>query len=135
MIFAVQSMSGGTGATTLATNLAWELATIDKKAPPSVCLIDLDLQFGSTSTYLDLTRRDVVFEVLSEAQNMDVEAFKQALQSYDGKLSVFTAPSDILPLDIVGPEEIGALLDFAQSCFDITSWICPPPSCNGPKPC
>jgi len=119
VIFAVQSMAGGTGATTLATNLAWELATIDKKASPSVCLIDLDLQFGSVSTYLDLTRRDVVFEVLSEAQNMDVDAFKQALQSYDGKLSVFTAPSEILPLDIVGPEEVGALLDFAQSCFDI----------------
>ncbi|RFU12517.1 pilus assembly protein CpaE [Rhodobacteraceae bacterium W635] len=117
--FAVQSMAGGTGATTLATNLAWELATIDKKDPPTVCLVDLDLQFGSVSTYLDLTRRDVVFEMLSEAQNMDVDAFKQALQSYDGKLSVFTAPSDILPLDLIGPVEVGALLDFAQSCFDI----------------
>ena len=119
VIFATQSMAGGTGATTLATNLAWELATIDKKNPPSVCLIDLGLQFGSVSTYLDLTRRDVVFEVLSEAQNMDVDAFKQALQSYDGKLSVFTAPGDILPLDLIGPGEVEALLNFAQECFDI----------------
>ena len=60
MLFAVQSMSGGTGATTLAVNLAWELANVDKKKSPTVCLIDLDLQFGSTSTYLDLTRRDVI---------------------------------------------------------------------------
>lgn len=119
VIFAVQSMSGGTGATTMAVNLAWELATVDKKNPPSVCLIDLDLQFGSTSTYLDLTRRDVIFEVLSEAQAMDVDAFKQALQTYDGKLSVFTAPADILPLDLIGPTEVEALLKLAQECFDI----------------
>ena len=119
VLFAVQSMSGGTGATTLAVNLAWELANVDKKKSPTVCLIDLDLQFGSTSTYLDLTRRDVIFEVLSEAQTMDEQAFRQALQTYDGKLSVFTAPADILPLDLIGPEEVEALLKLAQECFDI----------------
>lgn len=119
VIFAVQSMAGGTGATTLAVNLAWELANVDKKNPPSVCLVDLDLQFGSASTYLDLVRRDVIFEVLSEAQNMDVDALKQALQTYDGKLSVFTAPADILPLDLIGPTEVAALLKLAQECFDI----------------
>ena len=119
VVFAVQSLSGGTGATTLAVNLAWELATVDKKNPPSVCLIDLDLQFGSTSTYLDLTRRDVIFEVLSDAQTMDVVAFKQALQTHEGKLSVFTAPADLLPLDLIGPEEVEALLKLAQECFDV----------------
>lgn len=119
VVFAVQSMSGGTGATTLAVNLAWEIANVDKKNPPSVCLIDLDLQFGSTSTYLDLTRRDVIFEVLSDAQTMDVDAFKQALQTYEGKLSVFTSPADILPLDLIGPTEVEALLKLAQECFDV----------------
>ncbi|WP_306047670.1 AAA family ATPase [Nioella sp. MMSF_3534] len=119
VVFAVQSMAGGTGASTLAVNLAWEIATADKKNPPSVCLIDLDLQFGSTSTYLDLTRREVIFEVLSEAQSMDVDAFKQALQTYDGKLSVFTAPADILPLDLIGPTEVEALIKLAQECFDV----------------
>jgi pilus assembly protein CpaE len=119
VVFAVQSMAGGTGASTLAVNLAWEIATADKKNPPSVCLIDLDLQFGSTSTYLDLTRREVIFEVLSEAQSMDVDAFKQALQTYDGKLSVFTAPTDILPLDLIGPTEVEALIKLAQECFDV----------------
>ncbi len=118
-IFGVQSLSGGTGATTLAVNLAWELANIDKKTSPSVCLIDLDLQFGSTSTFLDLPRRDVIFEVLSDAQTMDETAFRQALLTFNDKLSVFTAPSEILPLDIIGPEEVQALLNLAHQCFDI----------------
>lgn len=119
VLFAVQSMAGGTGATTLAVNLAWELANIDKKNPPSVCLLDLDLQFGTTSTYLDLPRREVIFEVLSDAQTMDADAFKQALLSFNQKLSVFTAPAEILPLDIIGPEEVNALLTLARETFDV----------------
>ncbi len=119
VLFAVQSMGGGTGATTFAVNLAWELANVDKKAPPTVCLIDLGLQFGSVATYLDLPRREVVFEVLTDATTMDLPAFKQALQRFDDKMGVFSAPADILPLDIIGPEEVAALIGLAQECADI----------------
>ncbi|QBY01189.1 pilus assembly protein CpaE [Rhodophyticola sp. CCM32] len=118
-IFAVQGLAGGTGATTLAINLAWEMANIDKKKPPSVCLIDFDLQFGSTSTFLDLPRREVIVEVLSDAQGMDVDSFKQALVEYNDKLSVFTAPSEIIPLDMISPEDVEAVLNLATECFDI----------------
>jgi pilus assembly protein CpaE len=118
-LFAVHNLAGGTGATTFSVNLAWELANADKKTPPSVCLLDLDLQFGSVATYLDLPRRDTVLEFLQDAQTMDVDAFRQALVSYSDKLSVFTAPPEIVPLDIMGPEDLEAVLDLAQQCFDI----------------
>jgi pilus assembly protein CpaE len=118
-LFAVHNLAGGTGATTFSVNLAWELANADKKTAPSVCLLDLDLQFGSVATYLDLPRRDTVLEFLQDAQTMDVDAFRQALVSYSDKLSVFTAPPEIVPLDIMGPEDLEAVLDLAQQCFDI----------------
>lgn len=118
-IFAVQALAGGTGASTLAANLAWELANIDKKAQPSVCLMDFDLQNGTLSTYLDLPRRDVVIELLQDAQTMDVDAFKQALLTFQSKMSVFAAPPEIMPLDIIGPEEMDAILNLASECFDI----------------
>ncbi|WP_284261808.1 AAA family ATPase [Roseicyclus amphidinii] len=118
-VFAVQGIAGGTGASTLAVNLAWELANIDKQKSPSVCLLDLDLQAGTVSTFLDLPRRDMVIELLQDARSMDVDAFKQALLGYEGKLSVFPAPPDLLPLDLIGPEEVEALIGFATQCFDI----------------
>ena len=118
-VFAVQGLAGGTGASTLAVNLAWELANIDKDKAPSVCLMDFDLQTGTVSTFLDLPRRDMVIELLQEAQSMDVEAFKQALLGYEGKLSVFPAPPELLPLDLIGPEEVEALITLATQCFDI----------------
>jgi len=118
-LFAVQNLAGGTGATTLSVNLAWELANVDKKKAPSVCLIDFDLQFGSIATYLDLPRREIVLEFLQDAESMDVDAFRQALVAYGDKLAVFTAPPEIVPLDIMGPNELNAILDLAQQCFDI----------------
>jgi len=118
-IFAVQALAGGTGASTLAVNLAWELATIDKRMAPNVCLFDLNLQDSTISAYLDLPRRDAVIELLQEAQDIDAEAFKQALVGFEGRLSVLVAPPEIVPLDIIGPTEVEALLALAAECFDI----------------
>ncbi len=118
-VFAVQNLAGGTGATTFAVNLAWELANADKKNPLTVCLMDFDLQYGSVATYLDLPRRESVVEFLQDAHTMDVDAFKQAMVGYGDKLSVFTAPPEILPLDIMGPAEVEAILNLARQCYDI----------------
>ena len=118
VILPVHGLAGGAGATTFAVNLAWELATIDKNNTPKVCLLDLDFQFGSTSTYLDLPRRDAVYEMLSDIENTDDEAFKQTLLQFNEKISVLTAPADILPLDLVSPAEIEALVKLAQRNFD-----------------
>ena len=119
VILPVHGLAGGTGATTFAVNLAWELANLETEGEPvRVCLVDLDLQFGSASTYLDLPRREAVFELLQDTESMDNESFMQALQVFEEKLHVFTAPNDIIPLDIVGPEDVERILKCAQSNFD-----------------
>ncbi|KUJ80446.1 pilus assembly protein CpaE [Ruegeria marisrubri] len=117
-LFVVQGLAGGVGATTLAVNLAWELATVSDKDAPKVCLLDLDLQYGSVSTYLDLQRRDAVFEMLSETASMDEDVFGQALQTFEDKLQVLTAPADMIPLDIITPEDIQRVIDMARAHFD-----------------
>ena len=118
MILPVQGLSGGTGSSTLAVNLAWELAHVDKAKPPRVCLIDLDFQQGAVATYLDLPRRDAVLEMLQDTESMDSEGFMAALLSFHERLHVLTAPSDMIPLDLLTPEDIARILDTAASNFD-----------------
>ena len=80
VVLPVHGLAGGCGSTTFAVNLAWELATIDVADPPKVCLLDFDLQFGSASTYLDLPRREAIFELYSDMDSMDDVSFGQAFQ-------------------------------------------------------
>ena len=118
VVLPVHGLAGGVGATTFAVNLAWELANISKTDAPRVCLLDLDFQYGASATYLDLPRREVVFEILSDTSSADSESFLQAMTTFNDRLHVFTAPPDMLPLDIVTPEDIGRLIDMAQHNFD-----------------
>jgi pilus assembly protein CpaE len=118
VVLGIQGLAGGVGATTLAVNLAWELANIAKTDNPRVCLLDLDLQMGSVSTYLDLPRREAVYELLSDTEAMDEESFMAALVTFNDKLHVLTAPNDMLPLDLIDNEDVRRLIEMARANFD-----------------
>ena len=118
VVLAMHGLAGGVGSTTFAVNMAWELANIDKKESPRVCLLDFDLQYGSIATYLDLPRREAVFELLSDTESMDDEAFMHALQDYKEKLHVLTAPPEMLPLDLICSEDVNRILAAARANFD-----------------
>ena len=118
VIFPVHGLAGGSGSTTLAVNLAWELANMGGDKPPRVCLLDFDLQTGATSTYLDLPRRDAVLEMMQDTESMDNDVFMQALLSYKDRLHVMTTPSDMVPLDIIDSTDVGRILAAAAGNFD-----------------
>jgi len=117
-ILPVYGLAGGVGSTTFAVNLAWEMALLSHKAGLKVCLLDFDLQFGSVATYLDLPRREAIFELLSDTSAMDAESFKQALLSFNDKMDVLTSPADALPLEIITTEDVDRLLDKATEQYD-----------------
>lgn len=118
VVLPIHGLAGGCGASNFAVNLAWELATMQKTDAPRVCLIDLDFQYGSVATYLDLPRKEAVFDLLSDATSADSDAMLSAMLTFNDKLHVLTAPSDMLPLDIVSPDDIAHLIDMARANFD-----------------
>lgn len=118
VVIPVHGLAGGVGGTTFAVNLAWELATLSKTNPPRVALIDLDLQFGSVATSLDLPRRDQVFDILSDTSSIDSDAFVQSMLTFNDRLHVFTSPSDMLPLDFITPEDVTRIIAMARANFD-----------------
>ncbi len=118
VILPVHGMAGGVGASTFAANLAWELAAIPDSEGTRVCVIDLGLQFGSIATYLDLSRKEAVLEVLTDTAAVDADSLMKSMQTFNDKLYVFTAPADMLPLEMITPEDVGRILDTAQANFD-----------------
>ncbi len=117
-ILPVYGLAGGVGATTVAVNLAWEIAKLNEKTDLKACILDLDLQGGSVSTYLDLPRREAIYELLSDTAAMDEDAFAQAMMSFNDQLDVLTAPADALPLEILTPEDVDNILNMAVAAYD-----------------
>lgn len=110
--------AGGVGASTFIVNLAWEVATSVRKQGRKVALLDFNFQYGSVATYLDVPRREAVYELVSEAASLDQTGLTQALSTYQDKLYVLTAPRDALPLDIVSPSDVSAIINLAREAFD-----------------
>ena len=117
-IVTVYGAAGGVGASTFAVNIAWELAVMTRKQGRKVALLDFNFQYGSIATYLDVPRREAVYELVSEAANLDQTGLTQALSTFQDRLHVLTAPRDALPLDIVSPNDISAIVALAQDSFD-----------------
>ena len=119
ILLPVYGLSGGVGATTFATNLAWELQTLLGSQKKTVCIMDFDFQFGSVATYLDVPKSEAAFEMISDVSNVDSESLKQAVSKYNGKLAVLPSPQDAVPLEFIGADEVKQLLDLARSCYDV----------------
>lgn len=117
-VLAVYGVAGGVGASTFAVNLAWELANLVRPEGRRVALFDFNFQYGSIATFLDVPRREAVYELVSEAGNLDQTALMQALSSYRDRLHVLTAPRDALPLDIVSATDIQSIITLARDAFD-----------------
>ncbi len=118
VILPVYGAAGGVGSSTFAVNLAWEMAIHTRKDDMRVALVDLDFQFGSVATLLDMARRDPVFELLTEPDSLASDTLAQAMTSYKSVLAVLTSPPEVLPLDIVGGDYIEKMLKLLQTKYD-----------------
>lgn len=118
-VITTYGVAGGVGASTFVVNLAWELALATRKQGRKVALLDFNFQYGSIATYLDVPRREAVYELVSEASSLDQTGLTQALSTFNDRLHVLTAPRDALPLDIVSPGDINAIIALAREAFDI----------------
>ena len=118
-VVTVARAKGGMGATTLAVNLALSLIEpIGKEAPKRVCLLDLDIQFGDASLYLDLDPRSDLVEIVQKPARLDTALLLSAMAEHKSGLEVLPAPIEPMPLDALRTETVGRLIDLAQREFD-----------------
>jgi len=111
-IISVVSPKGGSGKTMLSTNLAVGLA---EDAANGVVLVDLDLQFGDTSSALGLRPQYSVIDVINAGG--DATATKAFLTPHMPGLFVLPGPSNPAEADDAGSEGIAKLLAMLRAEF------------------
>jgi pilus assembly protein CpaE len=114
-IIAVLKAGGGVGATSIAVQAAAMAAHRGTK----VCLVDLDLQFGAASVYLDLPDATTVADCMSAGTGLSDIDFGALLAKHRSGLSLLAAPRQVTPLEALAPPQTEALLSALQARFDL----------------
>lgn len=105
-VITVISPKGGSGKTTVATNLAVGLAQV---APHQVVLIDLDLQFGDVASALRLTPEHTIADT-ARTGVLDTTTLKVLLTPHPAELFTLCAPESLAQADDLDPEHLGQIV-------------------------
>jgi pilus assembly protein CpaE len=89
-LIAVIGAAGGVGATSVATNLAIELADL---ADGAVALADLDFRFGQVTTMLDLDTTFTIADLCESHEQLEPQVLERALVKHASGLRVLGHPS------------------------------------------
>ena len=116
-VYAILSCKGGSGATFLATNLAYAMAAAQGKR---VALIDLNLQFGDAALYVsDQRAPSNIAEVAQQIHRLDESLLHSAMLQVLPNFSVLAAPEDPAHATDVKANDIEAIIRLARRSFDV----------------
>ena len=90
-IVAIYSPKGGVGVTFLAANLAVALA---KENSSRVAICDLSLECGDVSTYLNLTPKYTIRDVIDNDQLLDISFLEGAMLTHESGVRILAAPRE-----------------------------------------
>ncbi|MBV7537174.1 AAA family ATPase [Duganella sp. sic0402] len=115
-VLAFISCKGGSGATFLATNLAYALAASGKQ---KVALIDMNLQFGDASLFVsDHKPLATLSDVAQQIHRLDPSFLTSSMLTITPNYGVLAAPSDPAHANDVKPDHIDAILKLARRQYD-----------------
>lgn len=114
-VVTIFSAKGGVGKSSIATNLAVQLADGGKRR---VCLLDLDLAFGDVAIMLQLSPEKTIADAIPVADRIDEVGFRTLLTPYKPGLDVLLAPVQPALAEDISRDLIADLIQIARENFD-----------------
>jgi len=116
-VISVLKAGGGVGATTLAVQAGYLIAQRFKGEGDKACLLDLDLQFGNASLYMDIDNRVSLMDLVESPERMDASLLQSVMGHHECGLDVLAAPRDVMPLEVVSGGAVDNCLKVAADLY------------------
>lgn len=114
-IIVVYSPTGGTGCTTITTNLALDLQKENNK----VVLVDGDLQFGDVCVFLNEQAKNSIFDLTKRADELEPEIVKEvATQHSRSAINIISAPPRPEIAEAISGDQFAKTLKFLSQLYD-----------------
>ena len=118
-VITVFSAKGGSGATTIALNLAGALAKQSIDATPlKVALVDLNLEMGDVLVFLDMTARYSFQELLGNMHRLDAELLYSSMARHSSGVYVMSQTDYLEEGRDLSAADAGVVLAFLRHHFD-----------------
>ncbi|HVP11290.1 MAG TPA: response regulator [Phycisphaerae bacterium] len=112
-LISVMGSAGGVGCTTIATNLAVELAELVGDSR-KVALVDLDFRFGHVATLLDVHGQYTVADLCSTPEQLDEQMILKALIKHESGLLVLRRPHSFAQAELISAAHCANVLTSLQ---------------------
>jgi pilus assembly protein CpaE len=121
-VVAVSGVTGGCGATAIAVNLAYDMATQHHQ---HVILSELSLQIGKLAAYLDINPDHTTFDLLSDGDRLDPMMIQRALTKVAERFDVLAGEyRAISPMQVKSANVI-RLIDYCRSLASVAVFDVP----------
>jgi pilus assembly protein CpaE len=113
-VISVSGSTGGVGSTSIAVNLACDLAADPKN---SVVLLDLDLALGDADVYLDTIPEYTLTDVAQNITRLDFTLLKRSLTKHASGLYLLPRPVQLEDAALVSPDDLQRVISLLRATF------------------
>jgi len=116
-VVAVTGAAGGSGATTVAVNLAYEIA---EKLQRATILAELTLKMGSLASMFDVQPRFTLPHLIHEIQRVDDFLIEKTLVPVTDRLRILAGPQELNKIPSVDPDHVVKIVGCLKKLSEVT---------------
>lgn len=114
LVVSVVGSKGGVGCTSLAVNVACNMAQDQKQ---NVALVDLDLALGDADVALDLIPDYTLADVAVNVDRLDMQFLRRSLCKHESGLSLLPHPVQMEDISLIHEEHLGRVIGLLRASY------------------
>lgn len=111
----VTGASGGVGATSIACNLALEIAQLSQR---ECAIVDLDIQMGNVAVSFDADPKYTLYDLAASGADLDRAVLSSTMTTLDDGVAILTRPELLVQCESITPEVIERVLELLAQSYE-----------------